>query len=505
MRLTDTSMVIRPRSPWEALDLGVLLARRHRRLLMLSWALISLPVFVLLSLLLWDSPTLALILFWWLKPAFERLPLYILSQALFDTPPSLGQALREWPRLLKRQLLPSLLWRRLSMSRSFSLPVQQLEGLAGTARQQRLAVLRQRNAGAARWLTLVGSHLEAVLTLGLLSLLYLMLPQPLQLDWHWSQLIRVGESHWLWLEHLSNAFYALVLVFWEPIYVACGFTLYLNRRTALEAWDIELVLRSLRERLGGVAVLLLAIGLGLSAFSQPSLAAVTNNLDSPRLQHQALNSQASQEEIKAILDKPPFRNPETVTRWRLGDASQAVKPTPASSLYNWLKGGFLTRLAQFLEVLLWTSVIGLAGLLLWRYREWLQAFVGRSPPLATRPIDTPQQLFGLQISPDSLPADIAGTAEQLWPEQPREALSLLYRGLLSRLLSDYALPLKNADTEGQVLAHINSLRQAPLSEFGSLLTHHWQNLAYGHRAPPEQVRTELCQRWRELFDRQVQP
>jgi hypothetical protein len=26
---------------------------------------------------------------------------------------------------------------------------------------------------------------------------------------------------------------------WEPIYVACGFSLYLNRRTVLEAWDIE--------------------------------------------------------------------------------------------------------------------------------------------------------------------------------------------------------------------------------------------------------------------------
>jgi len=38
-------------------------------------------------------------------------------------------------------------------------------------------------------------------------------------------------TDWLWLEHLTNAFYALILVFWEPIYVACGFSLYLNRRT----------------------------------------------------------------------------------------------------------------------------------------------------------------------------------------------------------------------------------------------------------------------------------
>ncbi|MBS7676268.1 hypothetical protein KIN13_23030, partial [Vibrio cholerae] len=90
-------------------------------------------------------------LFWWLKPAFDRLPLYILSKALFGEPPSLKQAVRQWPHLLKGQLFASLTWRRLSMSRSFTLPVSQLEGLDGDARQRRLGVLLQRNAGAARW------------------------------------------------------------------------------------------------------------------------------------------------------------------------------------------------------------------------------------------------------------------------------------------------------------------------------------------------------------------
>lgn len=31
MRLTDASVAIRPRSAWEALDLGILLAHRHAR------------------------------------------------------------------------------------------------------------------------------------------------------------------------------------------------------------------------------------------------------------------------------------------------------------------------------------------------------------------------------------------------------------------------------------------------------------------------------------------
>mgnify|MGYP003435331320 CR=1 FL=1 len=59
MRLSDASVVFRPRPGWEAMDLGVLLSQRHRRLLMTSWAIVTLPVFALLSLLLWDSPSLA--------------------------------------------------------------------------------------------------------------------------------------------------------------------------------------------------------------------------------------------------------------------------------------------------------------------------------------------------------------------------------------------------------------------------------------------------------------
>src|SRR5690606_36992341 len=165
MRLTDASVAIRPRSAWEAMDLGILLARRHAGLLMASWALVTLPIFALCCALLWRYPGWAVVLFWWLKPAYERLPLFILSHALFGDVPTLKQALKAWPRLLKPQLLASLTWRRFSPTRSFDLPVQQLEGLSGQARSQRLVVLGQRDSGRASWLTIVGMHLEFALTL----------------------------------------------------------------------------------------------------------------------------------------------------------------------------------------------------------------------------------------------------------------------------------------------------------------------------------------------------
>ncbi|MCF5382799.1 DUF4129 domain-containing protein, partial [Pseudomonas syringae] len=269
MRLTESTVAIRPRSPWEAIDLGVLLAGRHRGVLMSSWAIVTLPLFCILSALLWDYPTAAILLFWWLKPAFERLPLLILSQSLFGATPTLRQALKAWPATLKEQLLPSLLWRRLSLSRSFQLPVQQLEHLAGTERALRISLLSQKDLRAAQLLTIVGAHLEYALWIGLLVLLYALIPQQIQIDWHWMNLLDV-ENQWLWIDHLTNLFYALALILWEPVYVACGFTLYLNRRTVLEAWDIELIFRRLRQRLIGTAyAVLMGVGLVLSAAPAP--------------------------------------------------------------------------------------------------------------------------------------------------------------------------------------------------------------------------------------------
>ncbi|VVN82981.1 DUF4129 domain-containing protein [Pseudomonas fluorescens] len=499
MRLSDATVVIRPRLGWEAMDLGVLLSQRHRRLLMTSWAIVTLPVFALLSLLLWDSPSLAVFIFWWLKPAFERLPLFILSKAMFGETPTLKQALRQWPRLLKPQLLASLTWRRLSLSRSFLMPVMQLEGLKGEAREQRLQVLLQRNAGAAKWLTIIGVHLESALWVGLMVLFYLLLPQQIELDWSWQTLISAATQDWRWLEHLTNFFYALVLVVWEPVYVACGFSLYLNRRTVLEAWDIELAFRRLRQRLGSVAVPLLLAALLLVPAAHSTWAAEPDiSPDSPRLLDQPLTSQASRDTIKTILDQPPFKNKETVTRYRFGEDTPTAPPN-GDRPPDWLTA-LLNLSTTLIEGVLWGTVVGAIGFLIWRYRDWLQAFVSRRPVLpgkTVRPL--PQQAFGLDLDRETLPADIAASAEHLWQTHPREALGLLYRALLSHLLHDFDLALKPADTEGQVLERIERLQHPGLLAFSKNLTRHWQNMAYGHRLPPAPVQQQLCDGWRALF------
>ena len=223
-----------------------------------------------------------------------------------------------------------------------------------------------------------------------------------------------------------------------------------------------------------------------------------------------MSTQGASQSIKTLLDKPPFKNQETLTRYRFGEDKPATENTKRGDgkLPTWLKvllgnlnSDTFKHIAKGLEVLLWGLLIGSLAMLVWRYRDWLRTFVGRrerrNPEVSRR---VPTQLFGLELSTETLPDDVARAAEQLWATQPREALGLLYRGLLSRLLHDFNLPLKSADTEGEVLERVRQLQQPQLLAFSDEVTRHWQNLAYGHHLPPLAAQSKLCSDWRSLFN-----
>ncbi len=509
MQLNKAQVVLRSRNPWEAMDLGIVLARRHAGLLMATWAVITVPLFLILTLIFWQKPTVAVLIIWWLKPAFERLPLYILSNALFANTPSFKQSLKAWPALLKPQLLASLTWRRLSMTRSFDLPVLQLEGVSGAQRQQRLVTLGRQYTRTPTWLTIIGLHIEMALWLGLIVLLYLLIPAQLQTDWSWAKLLEITQHQWLWAEHLSNFLYVLVLIVWQPIYVACGFTLYLNRRTELEAWDVELVFRGLAQRLKGGAVLLLIAVLCVLPYSQPALAESphgANNdqeelsADQPRLLKQMLSSEQAQQSINSLLDQPPFQNYKTVTHWRFGDAKQTQRKPSAFSTPAWLDN-LLTQLSFSVQALLWSILVLLSAVMLWRYRQWLRAFGQQLLPSKKQPDAAPTTVLGLEISSASLPDDLTGAAQALWQSDPRAALSLLYRGLLNHLVEAQALPLTAAQTETEVIA-LTQTSPETLQRYTQQLTLHWQNLAWGQRLLTQAQFSDLCTQWQQLHNQE---
>ncbi|MGH8499883.1 MAG: hypothetical protein ACRERV_13920, partial [Methylococcales bacterium] len=83
MQIEKITVQVRPRPAWEAVDLGFLMLQRWISNIAFSWLAVTLPIFLLLNYWFSDRPLLAAAIFWWLLPLFDRIPLDILSRAVF--------------------------------------------------------------------------------------------------------------------------------------------------------------------------------------------------------------------------------------------------------------------------------------------------------------------------------------------------------------------------------------------------------------------------------------
>jgi hypothetical protein len=183
------------------------------------------------------SPYIPMLLIFWLKPWLDRSVLFVLSRGLF------GQSTR-FQDLWKAQRAVwwASLWRtltlgRLSLRRSFTLPIEQLEGQHGRALRQRRAVLLSGQRGQAFYLQVIFAHVEAFLVLAVCLLPLILVPWsiwPDLTDW-----MEAGAPGVMWLSLLQYVAYVCVVGFVEPFFVGAGFGLYISRRVQLEAWDIE--------------------------------------------------------------------------------------------------------------------------------------------------------------------------------------------------------------------------------------------------------------------------
>ncbi|MCL2590019.1 MAG: hypothetical protein FWD67_03840 [Betaproteobacteria bacterium] len=236
----------RTRAHWEAIDLGFALVQAHWRNLYAAWLVVILPATLLALTLAYLSNRdgkgimYGLVLLWWLKPLYDRVLLHVMSRAVFGETVSWRGTLRAIPGLLLHSgLFRALTWRRFSPQRSFRLPTWQLEGVTGQARRRRLRALNGR--GAIR-LIFVCSTFETILSFGMVGLLLMLLPPE-------SILSHLKDAFVSSFKVASYFIYLFVITIIEPFYVAAGFMLYLNQRTELEGWDIELGFRTLANRL----------------------------------------------------------------------------------------------------------------------------------------------------------------------------------------------------------------------------------------------------------------
>ena len=84
MQLANAALVLRPRSPWEAMDLAWRSCRPARPRLR-AWCLSFVPLALLFLAVGWalEAPWLAFALVWWLKPLYDRTLLHVLSRGIF--------------------------------------------------------------------------------------------------------------------------------------------------------------------------------------------------------------------------------------------------------------------------------------------------------------------------------------------------------------------------------------------------------------------------------------
>ena len=469
-----------PRNAWQAMDLGTQLFRHWWRPLIAIWLFTTVPAMALILLLCGGNLLWAGVLFWWLKPLWERPLLEFNARALFGNPPTPRQLLQDFSAYGRPYLFSSLTWRRLSPSRSFNAPVYQLEQPTRDGLQRRLNVLHAEPLQRAGTLTLLMLHMEQFILFALLSLLYMLMP------WQFD----MSLAHWLTGHEVRGA--GLMFVCWylamtltQPLYVCAGFALYLNKRTWLEGWDLEQGLRDIHRRRSRpaprttrpgntAALLLLLVALPWSDTLHADTE-IDTRADEPR--EQAI-------QILAGDDLMPMSQRGS---WRLRQDDERNGDL-LGQLLEWLFGNrqadtggslHLPWLSDGLRILLWALAISVVAWLLWSGRHLLG---GRNTPgRGTKAAST--RIAGLDISLESLPDDPASAVRAaLAAGDHRLVLSLLYRLSVWRLHQRLAIELPDGATESELLA---LLRREHGSDSGvaflAALTPVWLRTAWGHR------------------------
>lgn len=480
MRLEDLTVVLRPRKPWEACDLGCALVRRDFGRILSLWAATVLPVWLLLALLMRHHPAYFPLVAWWLKPLYDRLPLQFISHATFGARPSFIETWKSWPRLWSRFILSALLWRRISLMRSFLLPLWMLEGVTGKARQRRSNALSSDGTNSAVSLTWVFIKLEFAVFLGLLALTSFAAPEsglPPISEWLDDQVdfqnLQIADAFYWW----TSALYLIAITIVEPFYVGAGFGLYLNSRSKLEGWDIDLAFRNLAQRLPQLArpaTILAGCLLIFSATIAPSSSWA--NQPEPATVTEA-NQLADQ-----ILAEPDFTIHSKQQRiW--------VPNQPSSQA---AESGLLFVLVIIGYAALVAGLIFLIVLLV----RWAARFQSPALPALAPRQPQPTLVMGLEITPESLPADLLSTATAAWLTGDRkEALSLLYRGALSEFITRRALPIRPSDTEADCLRRVTQQEAPPLASYFRALTQLWTRTAYADQPATEPEFEALCRDW----------
>jgi hypothetical protein len=521
MQLQGVTIALRQRMPWEATDLGIALVRAHAKRIFAAWCLVTLPVFALVNALglAIDAYWAATLAMWWLKPLFDRVPLYAISRAVFGRAPGVREIVRAQFRWGWRGILPWLLWRRLHPGRLLLLPVDLLEQVHGDQRRERVRVLTKGEAGPRNQIIMLGAEFEVVLALATILLLLMFVPTELLEDAATSLFHRLSEQPPTWAKLALNAcvWFGTTLV--EPFLVGAGFGLYLNRRVQLEAWDVEHAFRRIAARLTRAAqtvcvLLLLAGSVMHSSSAMAATTPCTAVVATPGAEataHAACPgganvAGASKPVTLPLLLGANYRTDGGAFDARLKRAHESLfrterdwywvsrdrtSPTSnAGSAPAWLRN-LLEIVALAARYWLWILAALVLGFIAWHHDVWMSWL--REPLV----LDSASAINTERTeTPVPLPDDIPAAVRTLWQRgEQRAALALLYRAAVQRLAEGLGVPLPPGATEGECLQRSRQLRDRRYAGLFARIVLCWQAAAYARRMPEPAALETLLDEW----------
>lgn len=213
----------------------------------------------------------------------------------------------------------------------------------------------------------------------------------------------------------------------------------------------------------------------------------------------------SRRDVQAVVQQlkvdPNLGGVEKEKTLRFKKTDEEKPDPPKHETIAWLSN-FFEWLAKTARVAVWVVGALLVALVLVGARRWAQT---RGPGKLEPIPDLPSHVRNLDIRPESLPDDIGAAASAQWAAGAHlPALSLLYRGALSRLVHVYAVPIQGASTEDECVALSRLRLGAAPGDFVAGLVGAWQLAVYGARLPEEDRVIALCRDF-DLHLRQAPP
>ena len=309
----------------------------------------------------------------------------------------------------------------------------------------------------------------------------------------------------VWIDLVLNAVYFLAVAAISPFYVGAGFAAYLNRRTQLEAWDIEIAFKRIATRLkqSSALAVLLAVFITSAGFSDNTYADDAANIKvQPKAQTlPQLFAEDYRAEPKAVSDavKKAYQDKnlspkEKYSVWEPIDKKKKKDKPKSKTTFAGLEGviGMISAGIGFVaEYGLWLLLAILLSWLIWKSADWMPWLKDKMP--AKRELDalTEKEVMNL----DTLPSNLSSAVKKLWAQQPRAALALLYRGSVEKLAERLGTPFPPGATEAECVRRSRRLAQPESEAIFQKVVRAWQAAAYAHRLPNAEEFEALINEW----------